>query len=978
MATRNPTLRVRISADLEDIKKGLGLLRGELSQVKREAQRAMPDMKPFNDGLRQVRRQLTGLFAGVSAGMLVRGIVGETGKVQAELAQLRAVLKSTGEAAGVTENQLVDLARNFAAASTFSTREIMEAETRLLSYSAIAASEFPRALQLAIDQSVRLGESLTQSAERVGKALEYPARGVSSLTDQGFAFTAAQRTLLKELEDTGRLAEAQAIVMEVMEESYEGAARAARGTLPGALKALGNAFKELLDGSESGGARQLVQAVNDLASTLNSPEVRRGFADLAQLVLETSAAFASWMAQSGVEYVRMLTRAVVVLVANLDLLVVALGARLVQATAAAAIRLGSLTAIVTALNARVVLLIGTLRTKMALLGGPWGIAIAAAAAAVYYLSRRSRQAKEAQEAHNKALEENRRLAGLSAESAKEDALAKLQQARATVAAAQAALAEARARAEVAGRRAGSIRTAGGSPMAALVAGHARKDVRDAAAALAAAERRRDEIAGLLVDLALDLNDQILAGAGAATDEALAQTGQAITGSNALLRDAIGRQLAALDRMYADHDIGITAYFSKRLALQQQVIDAEIEQARMQLANTSDAEGRRKLEEQIVILQRDRVSAAIAGAREEQAAQKDLAETMGEVYMDRLENEGRLAAAARARLEGEYQDTIASLQLEGREEEVRTIRLHIDAEVAKAQLSEFENRMSQTLANLQATEQSLSAQQQAGLLGILESERQIKDARADALAQLQDLRSQAIAFLATLGIDSPEAQKVLEFLNRLDGDVAVVASSMDRLRQQMADQSINALTGFFTDLVDGSKSAGEALRDFVRNFVQGMAQIAARALATYLVLSAMDAIWPGFARFMMAMSGGIQASQHHGGGVAGSRSGVRRRVSPLLLGDAPRYHNGGIVGGSSLRANEEFAILEHGERIRTQEQERALQAQLAAGTGRGDTIVKTPVVAIGDRAVADALAGAAGEDVVLTHVRNNWRALSSGG
>ena len=48
-------------------------------------------------------------------------------------------------------------------------------------------------------------------------------------------------------------------------------------------------------------------------------------------------------------------------------------------------------------------------------------------------------------------------------------------------------------------------------------------------------------------------------------------------------------------------------------------------------------------------------------------------------------------------------------------------------------------------------------------------------------------------------------------------------------------------------------------------------------------------------------------------------------------------------------------------------------------GGGDrAMVKTPIVAIGDRAVADALAGAAGEDVIVTHVRNNWEGLVRGG
>src|SRR5699024_3090053 len=157
------------------------------------------------------------------------------------------------------------------------------------------------------------------------------------------------------------------------------------------------------------------------------------------------------------------------------------------------------------------------------------------------------------------------------------------------------------------------------------------------------------------------------------------------------------------------------------------------------------------------------------------------------------------------------------------------------EVAKAQLTQFENQMAATLARLQATEQSLSAQQQAGLLGVIESERQIKDARTAAMQQLQELRAEAVAFLATLSADSPQAQKVIEFLARLDGDTAIVASSMQRFRQQVADSAIDSVSNFFMDLVEGSKTASEALRDFVRNFALGMAQIAARALATYFVL-----------------------------------------------------------------------------------------------------------------------------------------------
>lgn len=46
-------------------------------------------------------------------------------------------------------------------------------------------------------------------------------------------------------------------------------------------------------------------------------------------------------------------------------------------------------------------------------------------------------------------------------------------------------------------------------------------------------------------------------------------------------------------------------------------------------------------------------------------------------------------------------------------------------------------------------------------------------------------------------------------------------------------------------------------------------------------------------------------------------------------------------------------------------------------GGGGGLVTTPIVAIGDEAVANALASAAGERVVLTHVRNNWTGLTRG-
>ena len=963
--SNSPNLRVRISADLQDIKQGLGLLRGELARVKEDAGKALPDTKNFENGLRRLKGLVGGLFAGVTAGALVKGIIGETGQAQGELAQLRAALKSTREAAGLTETELVGMAEKFAQATTHSTGEIIDAQTRLLSYSGIAANEFPRALQLAIDQSVRLGQGLTESAEAVGKALEYPAEGVASLTKQGFRFTDAQKKMLKELEKTGRLAEAQAIVMGVMEESYEGAAAAARATLPGALKALANAFRELLDGNGGRGATQLTRAINDLAAALSAPKTKAAFADLASSVLETAAAFAKWLAADGIGYIRQLAGVVAILVKNLDVLLVLLvsigiGKGIVAIRAATAgMTLGA--AATNLWTAAVV----RLRAALATVGGPVTLAIAGLTAVIYLLYKRSTQAKEAAEKHTEAMRANKEMALQSKQAALEDAKAKRQQAIDTLKAASAVLQERKARLDEA-RAAQSRRSGRSEYLAGGVTAAAGTGVLDA-------QNQQDQALKQLADWQKQIADleRAIASSTEEAEDETADAAKSIAGSNALIRDSIARALAEIDRMYADHEIGITDYYQKRRKLQEQAIDAEIEQAKMQLAVAEKGDARRKIEEDIVKLQRDRAEIAAATARDEKKALDELARSIDEVYIARLENEGKLAEAVRARLEEEFRERIVQLQNEGREGEVRTIRLHIDSEVAKAQLSDFENHMSQTLARLQAKEQSISAQQQAGLMGFVESERQIKDARAEALLQLQDLRVKAAEFLATLSADSPEAQKVLDFLRQIDGETAIVASSMQRFRQDIADAAIDELTSAFMSLVDGTKSAGEALRDFVRGFALAMAQIAARALATFLVLQMLDAVYPGLGKATAALMG---VGQNHDGGLAGKPGGVRRHLSPHLFGAAPRYHSGGIAG---LGPNEVPAVLERGEEVLTRTDPRHRNNGGLEG-GQGQQVAfRTPIVAIGDDAMADAMQSAAGEAAIVAIVRRNWEGLQRG-
>ncbi|CAN7343283.1 phage tail length tape measure family protein [Pseudoxanthomonas sp. LjRoot168] len=252
-------------------------------------------------------------YAGAAAVAGIGLILRNTAAAEQEMAQLEAVLRSTGQGATYTRDQLVDMSEAIAAASTFSAGEIIKAETRLLSYSGIASKNFPEALQIAIDQAARLGIGVEQSAETIGRALESPQKAAAALAQQGFgaAFTDSVRKAIKELDEAGKTAEAQQIILDILADSYGGAAQAARDTFGGSMIALKNTLADVLTGDTGGeGLEGVRSSVEGLISTLNSGDVRSGFANMTEGALGLVAGLASlvgWLDQAFGAAQRLLT-----------------------------------------------------------------------------------------------------------------------------------------------------------------------------------------------------------------------------------------------------------------------------------------------------------------------------------------------------------------------------------------------------------------------------------------------------------------------------------------------------------------------------------------------------------------------------------------------------------------------------------------------------------------------------------------------
>lgn len=190
----------------------------------------------------------------------IRAVAMEGSDKQQALAQLESALASTGRQAEFTTQQLLDMADGLEASSMLTAEQAQSAQTRLLSYTNVAATEFPRAMQIIIDQQQRLGISVEQSAEIVGRALQSPSEAIATLGRQGFKLEDGQKRLLKQLEATGKTAEAQAIIMDMLAEAYGGSAAAARmNTAAGLWKGLTDRVGDFTSRVANSGAFDFIQ-----------------------------------------------------------------------------------------------------------------------------------------------------------------------------------------------------------------------------------------------------------------------------------------------------------------------------------------------------------------------------------------------------------------------------------------------------------------------------------------------------------------------------------------------------------------------------------------------------------------------------------------------------------------------------------------------------------------------------------------------
>lgn len=188
-----------------------------------------------------VARDALGAAGVASAGFLKSCVDGAANaeKVNADLAQ---TIKSTGGAAGLTAEQVADMATSLSQASTFSKGTIEAGQNMLLTFTNIGSNVFPQASQALTNLATKMKSDPSSAAIQLGKALNDPTSGLTALTRVGITFSDQQKEQIKTMQAAGDMAGAQTVILGELNKEFGGQAQAAAQTYDGQMKQLANTF----------------------------------------------------------------------------------------------------------------------------------------------------------------------------------------------------------------------------------------------------------------------------------------------------------------------------------------------------------------------------------------------------------------------------------------------------------------------------------------------------------------------------------------------------------------------------------------------------------------------------------------------------------------------------------------------------------------------------------------------------------------
>lgn len=269
--------------DVEDkkLKAGLASARKEVSDAGKDIDKTFSGVgKSIADSLEKAKGASIAFAASLAAAGAAAVTFGVSSvkafqESQDTIAQLEAVLKSTKGASGLLKEDILDQASALQRLTKFGDEAIVSSANLLLTFTEIKGPVMQQAIQTTLDMSQALGQDLKGSAIQLGKALNDPIQGVTALRRVGVSFNDQQLEQIKTLQESGKIMDAQKLILAELNKEFGGSAVAAGKTFSGQMeiaKNIFNDFQELIGKAITDRLAPLVQAFNEWVDAMGGPE----------------------------------------------------------------------------------------------------------------------------------------------------------------------------------------------------------------------------------------------------------------------------------------------------------------------------------------------------------------------------------------------------------------------------------------------------------------------------------------------------------------------------------------------------------------------------------------------------------------------------------------------------------------------------------------------------------------------------------
>lgn len=447
---------------------------------------------------------------------------------------------------------------------------------------------------------------------------------------------------------------------------------------------------------------------------------------------------------------------------------------------------------------------------------------------------------------------------------------------------------------------------------------------------------------------------------------------------ALSKSDAEESIRELERVFDAGKIGLDGYYNEKKRLSAELANIEIQEAQRKVSEADTEKEKSKALTDLELAKRKAAAnQAAIGDEERKAREKRSEETIADnekLQIELAKIEGRGADARTLEVEAKYRDMLKRMQETGNTEGAALVEKLLSKERVKAQFDSVQEQFDKLLNDLQAKEESLSNRVRIGDITQGEADTQLDTLRADTQAQGAGLLEQQTMIAAGDPALTAQIDANTQALDRQKASATGLAAAHielsaslqnmeDSFASSIANDAVNGLSTMFVDLINGTKSAKDAIADFANSMVQSMLKMAAQWMATWLILQIIPEPYRSAVVGISGMAGGTGAGVKHTGGIMG-QGGTIRQVNPAMFAAAPRYHSGGIAG---LKAGEMPAILQKGEEVLTRNDPRhAANGGKGGGDGKNTRVINV----IDPNMVSDYMSSSQGEEVFLNIIQRN--------